>query len=289
MMVYFPMALTHGPLVATPAEPSVTEKLAKHKAMVRYTDYTVGRIVKALDELGIRQRTIVVFSTDNGTGGGITGHLDGRPVRGGKGSLSERGCWEPFIVNCPGLVPAGVTTDCLTDFTDLLPTFCELGGAEVPDDLEIDGHSIAPVLLGQTKTGPRTWIMAMGGGVARINDAGRVVPALPYAARTLRDQRFKLIVDSLGATKEIYDLSRDPGEEHNLIASEDPAVLAARKKLEAAVAGFPKVDAAPRYDPTPPQPWDRRPGNAKTTKREKPAKAKKKRGDRKATHSSATS
>ena len=58
MMVYFPMALTHGPLVRTPAEPSVTGRREKHVAMVRYMDLLVGRFVKALDNLGIRERTI---------------------------------------------------------------------------------------------------------------------------------------------------------------------------------------------------------------------------------------
>jgi arylsulfatase A-like enzyme len=281
MMIYFPMALTHGPLVHTPAEPDVTEKLDKHKAMVRYTDFTVGRIVKALDKLGIRGRTIVIFSTDNGTSGGITGHLAGRAVRGGKGKITENGCWEPFIVNCPGLVPADVVTDCLTDFTDLLPTFCELGGAEIPSDLEIDGHSIAKVLLGRADDGPRGWIMAMGGGVARLTDENRVVPDKTYAARGIRDKRFKLIVNNQGQTEQVFDLANDPGEENNLIDSQDPELLAARKKLEAAVAGFPTQDAAPRYDPTPPQAWDRKPaakGSEETTKRErrKARKAKKK-------------
>ncbi len=260
MMVYFPMALTHGPLVATPNEPKVTDRLGMHKAMVRYTDFSVGRIVEALDKLDIRRRTIVIFSTDNGTSGGITGHLDGRIVRGGKGQLSERGCRAPFIVNGPGQVPPGVVTDCLTDFTDLLPTFCELAGVALPAGLEIDGKSIAPVILGRTEKGPREWIMAMGGGVAKLTGAGRVIPAKPYASRTIRDTRFKLIVNDEGRTKEVYDLDQDPGEEKNLIASEDPTVLAARKKLEAAVAGFPERDASPRYDPLPAQAWEKKRG-----------------------------
>jgi len=276
MMVYFPMALTHGPLVHTPNEPDVTGKLDMHKAMVRYTDFTVGRIVDALDELELRRRTIVIFSTDNGTSGGITGHLNGRAVRGGKGSISERGCRAPFIVNGPGMVPAGVVTDCLTDFTDLLPTFCELAGAKVPEGLEIDGHSIAPVILGRDQDGPRRWIMAMGGGVARIDQRGRVVPAKPYAARTIRDKRFKLMVDDQGRTAGVFDLAQDPGEEHDLIDSRDPEVLAARRRLEAAVAGFPRRDATPRYDPTPAQPWDRKPaaGNSQNAARKEKKRRK---------------
>ena len=258
MMIYFPMALTHGPLVHTPGAPNVTDNLDKHKAMVRYTDHTVARIVQALDDLAIRDNTILIFSTDNGTSGGITGTLNGRPVRGGKGKVNETGCWQPFIVNGPGIVPAGVTTDCLTDFTDLLPTFCELAGAALPDDLELDGESIARVILGREKDGPRNWIMAMGGGVARLTPEGRVVPAQTYAPRVIRDKRFKLWIDHRGRTTHVYDLHSDPGEATNLLTSGVPRVRSARHKLEAAVAKFPPRDGAPRYDPTPPQPWDRK-------------------------------
>ena len=84
MFLYYPMALTHGPLVSTPHEPFAESKLEKHKAMVRYTDYLVGRLVKALDDSGVRSNTLVIFTTDNGTSGGIHGSLNGRPVRGGK-------------------------------------------------------------------------------------------------------------------------------------------------------------------------------------------------------------
>ncbi len=269
MMVYFPMALTHGPLVHTPSELNVTEKIDKHKAMVRYTDFTVGRIVKALDDLSIRERTIVIFSTDNGTSGGITGTLNGRKVKGGKGSIGENGCWEPFIVNCPGTVPHGNVSDCLTDFSDLLPTFCELAGAKIPASLKLDGHSIAPVILGKEADGPRNWIMAMGGGVARQTPEGRVVPAKQYASRAIRDERFKLWIDSQGSTFKVFDLKNDPGEQRNLVEADDAALLAARKKLESVVAAFPKKDGSPRYDPTPAQSWDRKAGAGKVSRKAK--------------------
>jgi arylsulfatase A-like enzyme len=160
MFLYYPMALTHGPLVSTPHEPFAESKLEKHKAMVRYTDYLVGRLVKALDDSGVRSNTIVIFTTDNGTAGGIHGSLNGRPVRGGKGKLTENGPKQPFIVNGPGLVPAGALTGELTDFSDLLPTFCELAGAPLPQGVQLDGKSIAGVILGKRRAGPRDWILA---------------------------------------------------------------------------------------------------------------------------------
>ncbi|MHC4180317.1 MAG: sulfatase-like hydrolase/transferase [Planctomycetota bacterium] len=266
MMLYFPMALTHGPLVPTPLDPGVEDKIGRHKAMVRYTDHAVGRLVAALEDLKIRQRTIVIFSTDNGSAGGISARMGGRLVRGGKGSLGEPGPCGPFIVNCPGLVPEGVVTDALADFTDLLPTFAELGGAELPRDAVIDGVSFAKLILGKADDSPREWIMALGHGAARL-DAEGVRPKQDFTDRVVRDKRYKLWVLN-GESAKLFDLLNDPAEQNDLIDSSHPKVIAARKRLEAVVQSCPTQDARPRYDPTPPQPWDKKPG-AKKKRREK--------------------
>ena len=254
MLIYYPMALTHGPLVNTPHEPHAESPLEKHKAMVRYTDYLVGRLVKALDDAGVRENSIVVFTTDNGTSRGIRGRLNGRYVRGGKAQLTENGPRQPFIVNGPGLVPAGIQTDELTDFSDLLPTFCELAGAQLPSGVALDGRSIAPLLLGKTERGPRDWIMAMGFGPAILDERG-VRGRKDYAPRVVRDKRYKIHVHER-AVRELYDLLRDPGESVNLLHSPAPEHRAALEKLAGVAEGFPERDARPIYDPLPPQPWD---------------------------------
>jgi len=265
MMLYFPMALTHGPLTTTPLDPEAEGNVERHKAMVRYTDRAVGRLVGALDDLEIRRRTIVIFSTDNGSGGRISARRGGRLVRGGKASLGEPGVCGPFIVNCPGLVPAGVVTHALTDFTDLLPTFAELGGAEVPPDVTIDGKSLAKLILGKADDSPREWIMALGHGAASL-DAEGVRPKQGFTDRVVRDKRYKLWVLN-GESARLFDLLADPAEEHNLIDSTEAKVVAARKRLEAVVQSCPKQDARPRYDPTPPQPWDKKPVERKPKKK----------------------
>jgi arylsulfatase A-like enzyme len=258
MALYFPMALTHGPLTTTSLEPDVNDKMGMHKAMVRHVDHLVGKIVAKLDELEIRDRTIVIFTTDNGSGGSITGTLNGHPVKGAKGKISEAGICEPFIVNCPGRVPAGVVTDALTDFTDLLPTFCDLAGAEVPDDLKIDGVSIAPVLLGKAKDSPRDWILAMGHGAARLDEKG-VRGVQDFAERGIRDKRYKVWVTPQREISRLHDLKTDPFEETNLVDSTQPEHVAALKKFEAVVESLPKVDARPSYEPRAANPWDRNP------------------------------
>ena len=186
----------------------------------------------------------------------ISGTLGTRKVRGGKASLTENGPRQPFIVNCPGLVPAGKTTEALTDFTDLLPTFAELAGAKLPEGLVIDGLSMAPVMLGKTQDGPRDWILAMGFGPARLDSRG-VRPRQRFTDRVLRDKQHKIFVIN-GKITRLHDLKADPGEEVNLIESTDPQHLAALHKLTAVLKGFPKEDGRPRYDPTPSQPWDKK-------------------------------
>ncbi|MDE0102242.1 MAG: sulfatase-like hydrolase/transferase [Bryobacterales bacterium] len=256
MFLYYPMALTHGPLVATPHEPFAETRMERHKAMVRYTDYLVGRLVRALDDAGIRDNTIVIFTTDNGSSRGITGRMNGRAVQGGKGRLTENGPRQPFIANGPGLVPAGVTTEALTDFSDLLPTFCELSGAQVPEDFEVDGRSIADVLLGKRADGPRQWMLAMGFGPATLDDRG-VRGVLDYAPRVIRDKRHKVHVHD-GMVTEFYDLREDPWEERNLVGTAVSEHIRALAKLRLIVASMPERDARPRYVALPPQPWDRK-------------------------------
>ena len=254
MLLYYPLALTHGPLVHTPHEPFAESRLERHKAMVRYTDYLVGRLVKAFDDAGVRENTIFFFTTDNGTSRGISGGLSGRPVKGGKGRLTENGPRQPFIVNGPGLVPAGTETDELTDFSDLLPTFCELAGAKLPEGVQLDGKSIAPLLLGKSSQGPRGWIMAMGFGPAILDEQG-VRGVKDYAPRVIRDKRYKVHLHDR-EVRELYDLQRDPGETQNLIDSSLPEHTAALSKLKHVARTFPDRDARPVYDPLPPQPWD---------------------------------
>jgi arylsulfatase A-like enzyme len=255
MCLYYPMALTHIPFEATPDEPKVTTRLDRHKAMVRYTDKIVGRLVDELDELGIRERTIVIFTTDNGTVGKITGTRNGHQVQGAKAQEIEAGVCAPFIVNCPGLVPAGVETETLTDFSDMLPTFVELGGGELPEDLIIDGTSIAPVILGKKKDTERKWIMALGFGKARLTKDG-IRGVKDFATRVIRDKRYKVWVSNERTIIRLHDLRNDPWEETNLLDSKLAEHKKALEKFQAVIDTLPEKDARPLYEPRAANPWD---------------------------------
>ncbi len=255
MCLYYPMPLPHPPLVATPDEPNVKTRLDKHKAMVRYVDKCVGQIVNTLDELKIRDRTIIIFSTDNGTIPGITGTVNGLPVRGEKGRKSERGVCAPFIVNCPGLVPAGIKTDAITDFSDLLPTFVELGGGEIPEGLIIDGKSIAPLILGKQDYTPREWIMSMGESAGQITKDG-VRNKDAFGKRVIRDKQYKVWVTNRKKIDRLHDLSADPLEKTNLVKSNEPAHQKALAKFQKVVDSLPDKDAHRAYEPRATNAWD---------------------------------
>lgn len=258
MMLYWPMALTHGPLVTTPLEPNATGTVGKFQAMVRYTDHLVGKVMRALEELKLRERTIVIFTTDNGSPKGVRGTIQGRRPSGAKGSKFQGGICEPFIVSCPGTVPSGVETDALTDFSDLLPTFAELAGTKIPQDLVIDGHSIAPVILGNAADSSRDWVLSMGYGAANL-DAQGVRGRDDYMDRVICDKRFKVWVGTDKKIAELYDLKADPYEENNLLKAAGNEHKAALAKFQAVVDKTPDQDGRPRYRPRKANPWDRKP------------------------------
>jgi arylsulfatase A-like enzyme len=255
MFLYFPMCLTHGPLTTTPDVPDASRQ-EQFSAMVRYTDKLIGKLVAELETLGIRDKTFIVFTTDNGTSRGVANRRNGRKVSGAKTAMIEAGTAMPFIVTGPG-VQSGSTTDALVDFTDLAPTFVELAGTTLPVQHTIDGRSFAPLLRGEADDSPRDWILSMGGNPAKLRD-GRVVPADPYDERVLRDKRYKVWVDGEGEITKLFDMQNDPWEEKNLIDSENAEDRAALHKFRATVASFPDEDAAPAYKKNPPQPWDRK-------------------------------
>jgi arylsulfatase A-like enzyme len=253
---YFPMALTHTPFVTTPDDLEASTNLEKHKAMVRYTDKILGRFMEKLESLGIRDDTIIIWTTDNGTTGLITGTQDGRRVQGEKSNTVEPGLCVPFIVSAPGLVPEGVTADGLTDITDMLPTFADLAGGSLQPGYEYDGVSIADYILGESDDTPREWILGMGGkNEAKLTDDG-VENRYVFRDRVLREKRFKLYVSTERKPVKLVDVLKDPEEKNNLIISENPEALTALGRLSAIIPTFPERDNDPIYDPLPPQPWD---------------------------------
>ena len=241
---YYPMNLVHAPFVPTPdsrraaaagAEGPAGKEgkkagkgkrkpkgagQANYAAMVAYMDKCIGRVVAELDRLHLRERTLILFTGDNGTPKGIRSKMGDRTIPGGKGSMTDAGTHVPLLANWPRRVPAGKVTDALVDFSDVLPTLCELTRAPLPKGVKIDGRSQLPVLLGR-KPKVRDWAY-IHHGTASAGGKNRAV----------LDQRWKLYVDG-----RLFDRKTDPFEKSAVKPdNESPEAAAARKRLAAALA-----------------------------------------------------
>ena len=264
MFIYYPMVLTHTPFVNTPLD-SAASKLGKHKAMVKYTDLITGDIIKTLEEEGIRENTIVIWTTDNGTTRAVSGTLDGVKVQGGKARTIEAGICEPFIISWPNAIPPNTTSNALIDFSDIYPTFLDIAGIAPQSETNtsdvnhiIDGRSFKETLLNTSTPSHRQWILSMGGGNNAQLTAKGVENQYVFRDRVLRDERFKLYVDINRKAAKFFDLQNDPWEQMNLIDSLNTQL---RKehflKLLDVVKTFPYKDNDPQYNPNPPQSWDK--------------------------------
>lgn len=207
---YYPTHLVHGPILRTPdTKPGTTDKETLYNDNVAYLDKHVGELVAELDRLGIREKTLVVFTGDNGTAH-QSGTLGGRQINGHKGTLLEGGSRVPLIANWKSIAPAGQVNKDLIDFSDMFATFADLAGAKLPDKVTVDGHSFAPQLRGQPGK-PREWIYVQLG--------------MKWYAR---NDGFKL-----NEAGELFDMKDAPFVEKPVPAdTKDVAALAARKSLE---------------------------------------------------------
>jgi|688.fasta_scaffold76685_3 arylsulfatase A len=165
-LAYYSTYLPHYPWEPTPDSKEKTYRApnSDHKGdpkyfpdMLAYLDKQIGSMLQTLDDLGIADNTIIIFLADNGTDTGLINQWgEGKSIAGGKGTMTDRGTHVPLLVRWPGKIKAGSVCEDLVDFTDFLPTLCELTGAKLPEP-SIHGRSFAPQLLGQPGQ-PREWI-----------------------------------------------------------------------------------------------------------------------------------
>lgn len=169
--LYYPMALVHAPFAPTPDSESWNDEPDQRVQkkgfgapqnfpdMVAYMDKIVGQMVKEVEALGLAEDTVIIFTGDNGTHPRISAKMqDGSQFRGGKGRLSDDGTHVPLVVYWPGTTQPGVVTNRLVDFTDFLPTLCDLAGIPVPQDRVIDGVSLTPLVQGKDNGSDRDWV-----------------------------------------------------------------------------------------------------------------------------------
>lgn len=241
------------------------KKSPVYAAMIEAVDTSVARVRAKLDELGLAENTLFIFSSDNGGYGGITENL---PLRGAKGSLYEGGTRVPTAMVWPKVIKAGSQCDTPLTSVDFLPTFAELSGAKLPTNQPVDGRSFIPLLKGDT-TAHRDraifwhyplYLSATGHPVEPVFGTER-----PYwrgiPASSMIKGDWKLIHAFEDNSLRLFNLAEDLGESRNLAASnpEKAAELFAelqawQKKTKAVIPTQPN----PAFDATARQPKRRR-------------------------------
>lgn len=209
------------------------ERSRKYAAMIDRLDKDVGRIVNLVEELGLTDNTLIIFTSDNG------GHFDvaeflntSGPLRGFKRDLYEGGIRVPFIARWPGVVPAGRTSTEIIAFQDMLPTFAELAGTETPDD--IDGISV---------------VKALKGGQLSYNkylywDYGHCRGRYDQAVRT---GSWKGIRFGRGERIQLYNLTNDIGETNDIADQHPDIVKTIEEIMDGAVKENPRYPVSVKY------------------------------------------
>ncbi len=220
-----------------------------YAAMIESTDQSVGRVIDNLDELGLMDRTVVFFFSDNGGYGPVTSM---EPLRGAKGMLYEGGIRVPLIVRWPGKVRPGGVCDMPVIGIDFYPTILEMTGATKPSGHILDGESLVP-LLTQSAALRReaifwhfpAYLEAYRGG--KSQSPWRTTPV-----GAVRQGDWKLIEFFEDGNLELYNLKEDVGERNNL--AEKMPELAGRLHRELlewrrSVNAPVPTERNPRYDP----------------------------------------
>ena len=176
----------------------------RYGAMIEAMDLAVGRVLQAIDQAGIADNTVIVFTSDNG---GFDGVADNRPLRAAKGHLYEGGIRVPLIVRWPKMVPADTRCDTPVISMDFFPTLLEAAGEELTENQPLDGVSIMSLLKGGSELEREAlYFHYPNYAFHRSNRLGSAI----------RKGRYKLVENFHDGSCELYDLSDDLGETNNL-------------------------------------------------------------------------
>jgi arylsulfatase A-like enzyme len=239
-VLYVAHTMMHTIIDASP-EFKGTSKGGLYGDVVEEFDFHTGRLLDTVDALGLRENTLVIYTTDNGPWNqpAYTNNKKGHPVgsvfwgaagplRDGKGSCYEAGSRAPCIVRWPGRVPGNTLSDAIFATVDFMPTFASLTGYTVPAERVIDGVDQTILLFGQNAKGSRDTFFYQGNGVRKGKwKYLRAQHQVPNYARDLKRKE----------VEELYDLDTDIGETTNLAKQYPEKVKELRQLLEAIKAG----------------------------------------------------
>jgi len=189
-------------------------------------DWSVGQIMLTLDELGLQENTLVIFTSDNGAVGWNPRQGSNAPLRGWGYETSEGGQRMPFLARWPGVIPAGASRDDLTSMIDILPTLAKLAGTAAPNDRIIDGADIMPILRDEPDAvSPHD----EGGFFYYYREQLQAVRSGPWKLYLPLEQKMSRLNGSLQAAQpaqlELYDVRHDISETTE-VSAQHPGVVA---------------------------------------------------------------
>ena len=237
--------------------PELDEEDNIYASVLSHADDRIGEVLDALDRLKLTENTLVVFSSDNGparakgdakldmsydsaTGVGY-GIAASKGITGGrkgyKASIFEGGIGVPFIARWPGKIAADKEDSVsLISAVDLLPTFCEVAGAKLPDDYTPDGVSQVATLMGTPypkREKPLFWLTG-------ASSTPKNSDSYHWVTYAIVDQHWKLLSNRDSSHMELYDLESDPFEKNNLAEEKAEVLASLKEKLEAWKATLPE-------------------------------------------------
>jgi len=205
-----------------------------YAAMIASVDESVGRVLKAIDDLGLGEDTLVIFTSDNGGVGGYARAgvqagreiTDNAPLRGGKGMLYEGGVRVPYVFRWTGKIPAGTTSDHPINSVDLYPTLLEVSGGRARSTLDGTGYLRLLTSGGRERPGRDALYWHFPGYLGAARGNWRTTPA-----GAIRDSDWKVVEFFETGKVELYNLRDDPGEAHDLAAANPEKAGALHAKL----------------------------------------------------------
>jgi len=233
---------SHTPWIPS-ADAEKGDNLKNLRGVLRETDRQIGRLMEGLKQLGLDDKTLVIFMSDNGALPTFMGRRN-LGMRGSKLSLYEGGIRMPCIVRWPGAAPAGRTdNESVLAAVDLLPTLVDIAGAKLPEGVAFDGQNVRSALTGQAiseRKSPLFW--EYGRNDEFFKYPGKVVDRSPRLA--VREGNWKLLLNHDGSGAELYDLAVDRNETNNLAQQKPEVVKSLSEKLLAWQRTLPKPAAA---------------------------------------------
>ena len=245
LFLYMPFNAVHGPLMVPDSYLAQYSALngprQKLAGMLTAADEAIGQVIAALEKAGLRENTLIIFSSDNG------GPKPGTntPLRGFKGSIYEGGVRAAGFVNWPGHIPAGIQIKEPMHTVDWYPTLVKLAGGSLEQEKVVDGKDVWPMLT-EGKPSPHDAILCvqtperaavrMGDWKLLLNASDKIADAMPESAPELQ-RGAKKRAGAQAERIELYNLAADIGEVTNLAASDTQRVTVMRAKLDELLRG----------------------------------------------------